>query len=138
MIRLEELDELPVLYIPDATDEHGKSLRQYLQGWNLVFRDEVEFDSLEVASAFLREDYGVGILPSYVARTHGDALRRTRIEGMPTARFGTHRVFLTYREDLDISGRLLRSLLHAAREAVQRLKGVPTSGVTRAPRAHTE
>lgn len=110
-----------LLYIPDAVDEHGKSLRQYIHSWHLLFRDEFELDSLEVIGEFVKKGYGIGILPTKVAKTHGKALRQLRIEGIPAQKFGVHRFFLSYRDDLDIPQSLIRLLLESAKKATLQL-----------------
>jgi len=116
-----ELLNHAILYIPDAIDETGKSLRQYLQSWDLVFRDEFELDSLEVIGEFVKKEYGIGILPTKVASSHGSALKQLKIEGMSEAKFGTHRFFLSYRDDLEIPQKLMKTFLDAARKAVIQL-----------------
>lgn len=116
-VKLHEIRQHALLYIPDAVDEDGKSLRQYLHNWSLVFKDEFELDSLEVVSEFVKKGYGVGILPTKVARTQSTALKQVRIEGVHTAKFGTHRFFLSYRDDLEIPQSLMRALLDSAKKA---------------------
>lgn len=113
----QELHQLAVLYIPDAVDSEGKSLRQYLTSWHLSFQEEFELDSLEVIGEFVKKDYGVGILPTKVAKTHGASLKPVKIQGVPVSKFGTHRFFLSYRDDLEISQSIMRLLLDNARKA---------------------
>jgi DNA-binding transcriptional LysR family regulator len=114
----EELRSKSILYIPDAVDENGKTLRQYVHGWNMAFRDEFELDSLEVVSEFIKKGYGIGILPTKVAKTQSAHLKAIRIEGVDVAKFGTHRFFLSYRDDLEIPQKLMRVLLDSAKRAV--------------------
>jgi LysR family transcriptional regulator, cell division regulator len=116
-----DLRELAILYIPDAVDETGKSLMQFVNSWNLLFRDEIELDSLEVISEFVTKGYGIGILPTKVAKSHSKNLKQIRIEGVPNVKFGTHRFFLSYRDDLDIPQSLMRLFLETARKAVLKL-----------------
>jgi DNA-binding transcriptional LysR family regulator len=120
-LKAARLHEHSILYIPDAVDETGKSLRQYLHSWNLVFRDEFELDSLEVIGEFVKKGYGVGILPTKVAKTHGSSLKPLKIEGLGPSKFGKHRFFLSYRDDLDIPQSLMRLLLDSAKTAVENL-----------------
>lgn len=112
-----EVLQLTILYIPDAVDEDGKSIRQYLHGWNLIFKNEFELDSLEVVSEFVKKGYGIGILPTKVAKTHGGDLKLLKIEGLGSAKFGLHRFFLSYRDDLEISQSLMRILIDSAKKA---------------------
>lgn len=120
-IKRSEFRQYALLYIPDAVDEDGKSLRQHLHTWDLVFKDEFELDSLEVVSEFVKKGYGIGILPTKVAKTQSAALKQIRIEGVNTAKFGTHRFFLTYRHDLEIPQSLMQALLASAKKAAIRL-----------------
>jgi DNA-binding transcriptional LysR family regulator len=112
-----DIHQHAILYIPDATDEHGKSLLQYLHSWNLIFHDEFDLDSFEVVGEFVKKGYGVGVLPTKVAKTYGGKLRQIKIEGVEAPRFGTHRFFLSYRDDLDIPQSLMRHLLENAKKA---------------------
>lgn len=107
-----------LLYIPDAIDQAGKSLRQHLQSWDLVFRDEFELDSLEVIGEFVKKEYGIGILPTKVAKSHNSALKQLKIEGVGANKFGAHRFFLSCRDDLELPQKLMKTLLEAAKEAV--------------------
>lgn len=112
-----EVSQNSILFIPDAIDENGKSLRQYLHSWNLLFRDEFELDSLEVVSEFVKKGYGVGILPTKVAKTHAHDLKQIKMEGITPAKFGTHRFFLSYRNDLDLPKSLIEIILSSAKKA---------------------
>jgi DNA-binding transcriptional LysR family regulator len=114
----------PILLIPDAIDADRRTIRQHLDSWGLIFRDDFDLDSFEVIGEFVCRGYGIGILPTKVATTYGDRLQKFKISGLPTHKFGTHRFFLSYREDLDIPQRLMNSLLAAARQAV-RLQNQP-------------
>jgi len=112
------LREHAILYIPDAIDEHGRSLRQYLHGWNLVFRDEFALDSLEIVGEFVKNGYGIGILPRRIAKTYGDSLKLIKVEGVSAQKFGTHRFYLSYRDDLDMPQSLMKLLIESAKKAV--------------------
>lgn len=116
-LKRRDIHEHAVLYIPDAIDEKGRSLRQFIHSWHLVFRDEFELDSLEIIADFVKRGYGVGILPTKVARTHGDGLRQLKIEGIVPSKFGKHRFFLSYRDDLEIPQSLMEHLLDSAKRA---------------------
>jgi DNA-binding transcriptional LysR family regulator len=110
-----------ILYIPDAEDENGKSLRQYLHSWGLVFRDEFELDSLEVVADFVKRGYGVGILPTKVAKNFGNTIKPIKIEAVGAQKFGTHRFYLSYRDDLEMPQSLMRILLDNAKRAAMQL-----------------
>ncbi len=120
-LKQSDVHEHAILYIPDATDEDGKSLRQYLHSWGLIFRDEFELDSLEVIGEFVKRGYGVGILPTRVAKTFGNLLKPLKIEKLGTQKFGTHRFYLSYRDDLEIPQSLMRLLLDNAKKAAIQL-----------------
>ncbi|MEQ1663998.1 MAG: LysR family transcriptional regulator [Bdellovibrionales bacterium] len=116
-----EINEHSILYIPDAMDETGHSLRQNIQSWGLKFNDEFELDSFEVVSEFTKNGYGIGILPTKVAKLHVNDIKLIRIEGVESPRFGSHRFILSYRDDLDIPDRLVRKMLDSARRAATSL-----------------
>ncbi len=120
-LKYDAIHKHAILFIPDAIDESGKSLRQYLHSWGLNFRHEFELDSLEVIAEFVKKGYGIGILPTKVAKTHGGALKRLKIEGIAPARFGTHRFFLSYRDDLELPQGFMKHLLETAKRAAVQL-----------------
>lgn len=110
-----------LLYIPDAVDENGKSLRSYLHGWEYIFKEEFELDSLEVICEFIKRGYGIGVLPTKVAKSYGRELRPIKLSEVGITRFGPHRFFLSYRDDLELPQRLLLKVLDAAKTAVNEL-----------------
>jgi DNA-binding transcriptional LysR family regulator len=114
-----DVTKFPLLYIPDAVDATRKTLRQHLHSWDLKFRDEFELDSFEVIGEFVKKGYGIGILPIKVAKQYGDSIKKLKVEGVPARNFGTHRFFLSYREDLDIPQKLMKTILEAANSAVR-------------------
>lgn len=120
-IKKDDISNISVLYIPDATDESGRSLRQYLHAWGLVFKDEFELDSLEVVTEFVKKGYGLGILPTKVAKNQGPHLRQIKIDGAGSLKFGQHRFYLSYRDDLEIPQSLMRILLNSAKKAAVEL-----------------
>ena len=109
------------MYIPDAVDSDGLSLRQHLYMTSLRFKEVFEIDSFEVITEFTKKNYGLGILPQKVAANHKDSLKEIRIEGTEKKKFGTHRFFLAYRNDLEISQLLMSLVLDSAYQAVQQL-----------------
>lgn len=110
-----------LLYIPDAEDVDGKSLRYHVHDQGLKFRDEFELDSFEVIAEFIRKGYGVGILPNKVAQRMGGNLKRISIAGSESRSFGDHRFYLSYRNDLDIKQSELKIIMQAAAKAVLKL-----------------
>ncbi|MBT3980276.1 MAG: LysR family transcriptional regulator [Bacteriovoracaceae bacterium] len=116
-----QVEELTLMYIPDAFDCDGLSLRQHLFMTNLNFKEIFEIDSFEVIAEFTKMDYGLGILPRKVAANYGSQLKEVQIRGTAKKRFGTHRFFLSYRNDLDISQSLMSLMLESAHEAVQQI-----------------
>lgn len=111
------LDEQVIYFIPDAEDQDGKKLRQYVHGLEVRFKEECEMDSFEVIAQFVRNGYGVGILPNKVAGTLGKSIKRVSQKNVPQ-NFGPHRFYLSYRNDLDLSQRSLDQILNAAKKAV--------------------
>lgn len=113
-----DLKNYVVLYIPDAKDEDKKSLRHYLRSLGLFFGDEFELDSFEVIGEFIKRNYGIGILPTKVAKTYGSSICPLKIKGMRTQKFGTHRFNLLYRTDLDLPQSVINLVHNAAKKAV--------------------
>jgi hypothetical protein len=62
--------------------------------------------------------YGIGILPTKVAKNYGAAIRLIKIKGFQTHKFGTHRFYLSYREDLDVAQSTISLVLEAAKKSV--------------------
>lgn len=110
-----------LIYIPDAIDHTGKSLQQYKHLWGLMFKEEFELDSLEVVGEFVKKGYGVGILPNKVAQSLKAHIKPIQIKSCPEKKFGQHRFYLSYRNDLDLSQYLLNVILSAANKAVKQL-----------------
>lgn len=121
--RLDESDVIksPLLYIPDAIDENRRALRQHVYAMGLVFQDEFEMDSFEVIGEFVKRGYGVGILPTRAASQFGKSIQKVKVGESPI-KFGRHRFFLSYRDDLDISQHLMDLLLSAAMKAVRAME----------------
>ena len=120
-ISRDQMRDSTIMYIPDAKDREGRSLRQYLLGWDLPFKEEFELDSLEVVSEFIKRGYGLGILPTQVANSLGDSVKLVRPEGTGTSQFGEHRFYLYYREDLELPQRLMDIFLDASMAAVTQI-----------------
>lgn len=117
----QEIRNYSIFYIPDARDERDQTLRQIIQAWGLNFGDEFELDSFEVVSEFTKKGYGIGILPTKVAKLNANQLKLIRVENTGSSRFGTHRFTLSYRKDLDIPEALVKKILESARSAAEQL-----------------
>jgi molybdate transport repressor ModE-like protein len=115
-------EELPLFYIPDASDASGKELRHYISQQNLNFSEHCELDSFEVIAKFIEKGYGIGILPNRVASSWPHKLYRlTPAKGK--SEFGLHRFYLTYRKDLEIPQSVITSVISAAKKAVISTEG---------------
>jgi DNA-binding transcriptional LysR family regulator len=114
-----EIKNLPLMYIPDAIDANGVSLKQQLYMTKLQFKEVFEIDSFEVIAEFTKRNYGVGLLPRKVAKKYAKEIKEIKIEGTPNLYFGRHRFFLSYRKDLDISQLIMSLVLDSAHQAVK-------------------
>lgn len=114
--RLERL-----LFIPDAKDENGKTLRQYVNEADLQFKDEFELDSLEVICEFVKQGYGVGILPTRVTHSMSKEIKAVQASPRLKGKFGLHKFYLTHRDDLDLQQKLIDHIVVAARKAVKQM-----------------
>lgn len=110
-----------LLFIPDAKDESGKTLRQYCSGANLKFKDEFELDSLEVIAEFVKKGHGIGILPTRVAKPLIGQIKMIRPTPALPSQFGTHKFFLSHRDDLDLPQKLIDKLINSAKKAVRQM-----------------
>ncbi len=120
---LTELDvkETTLLYIPDAEDDEGITLRSHIHQSGLRYLEEYEFDSFDVIAAFVKKGYGIGVLPVKVAENMGNDLRRISVPGLGKKSFGDHCFYLSYRRDLELLQSDLLLLKDAALKAVQKL-----------------
>lgn len=118
--RNSDVKDSVLLYIPDAVDNDGKSLRYHVHDQGLRFKDEFELDSFEVITEFIKKGYGIGILPNKVAQRAAGNLKRI-YPSNGVRNFGDHRFYLSYRKDLDIKQNDLRIIMQAATKAVTKL-----------------
>lgn len=114
------LTQQSLLLMPDASDHEGKTLSNYVGVWNCGFREHFELDSLEVVSEFARKGLGIGILPTNVARLHSQQLTAVQLPCVPV-RFGKHRFFLSWRNDLELNQKVVMRILRLARSAAEKL-----------------
>ena len=116
------LAQQALLFMPDASDYEGKTLANYVHTWNCGFREHFELDSLEVVSEFTRKGLGIGILPTNVANLYGKQLTAVHLPCVPT-RFGKHRFFLSWRNDLELNQKVVLRILRLAHSAANKLRG---------------
>ena len=109
-----------LLYMPDASDWQGKNLATYIHDWHLNFKDYFELDSLEVTAQFTKEGLGIGLLPNNVAKIYGKRLTKITIPELPK-KFGNHRFFLSYCDNIDIKQSVIDRILSLAQKAVRNL-----------------
>ncbi len=107
------------MYIPDAVDCDGISLRQHVYMTKLQPKEIFDLDSFEVIVEFVKKGYGLGILPKRVAANYGKAIKEVRLEGTEKKYFGKHRFFLSYRKDLELTQSLMDLFLDSAIDAVK-------------------
>ena len=117
----EWLTQQLLLYMPDASDYEGKTLSNYVHLWDCGFRDYFELDSLEVVSEFTRKGLGIGILPTNVAGLHSKQLTAVHLPCVPL-RFGKHRFFLSWRNDLELNQQVVLRILRLAHRTADKLR----------------
>ena len=110
-----------LIYMHDASDSDGKNLANYTHDWNIQFKDHFELDSLEVVAEFTCKGLGIGILPNNVAGMRGEQLAVLKLPGVPY-RFGYHRFFFSYRDDLDLSQKIIKRVHKLAEVATSQMK----------------
>lgn len=118
--RMADIKKSVLLFIPDAMDNDGKTLRYHVHDQGLRFKDEFELDSFEVITEFIKKGYGIGILPNKVAQRAGGNLKRI-YPSSGFRNFGDHRFYLSYRNDLEIKQSDLKIIMLAATKAVTKL-----------------
>jgi DNA-binding transcriptional LysR family regulator len=121
-IQSKALPDTPLFYMPDASDRDGKSLRQFVSSSGVRFSSLCEMDSFDVITGLVEQGHGVGILPTRVARSGKQGLKKLKL-GELDLEFGEHRFYLSYRKDLDLPQKILDRLLLAANVAVKKLNG---------------
>ena len=120
------LAQQSLLFMPDASDHEGKTLSSYVHIWNCGFSNQFELDSLEVVSEFTRKGLGVGILPINVANLYGQQLTAVQLPCVPP-RFGQHRFYLSWRNDLELNQKIVLRVLRLANTAADKLRGLDAS-----------
>ena len=106
----------PLLYMPDSCDSHNCPISAYIKNWKFEFEKHFQLNSLEVIAQFTRQKMGIGILPNKTAQIYKD-LTRIEIPDIPL-KFGRHNFYLSYRNDLDISQKVLQTVTHAVTSTV--------------------
>lgn len=120
-VTIGQIKDMTLMYIPDAVDCDGISLRQHLYMTNLQLKEVFDMDSFEVIAEFVKRGYGIGILPRKVAASYGKSIKEIRLQGTAKKNFGRHRFFLSYRNDLELPQSLMDLFLNSARDAVRDL-----------------
>ncbi len=117
----EQIKNMTLMYIPDAIDNEGVTLRQHLYMTDLQLKEVFDLDSFEVIAELVNRGYGLGVLPRKVAANYGKSLKEIRLEGTAKKYFGRHRFYLSYRNDLELTQSLMDLLLNSAKSAVSEL-----------------
>ncbi len=120
LMKRKALKEIDLFYFPDAKDTQGRSLQQYVSAWNLPFKEVCEIDSFEVIGEFVRNNYGIGILPIKSARIFKKELNLLQVDGVPQ-NFGTHHFYISYRNDLEIKQRTLDFIINSSAQSVVKM-----------------
>lgn len=118
-VSLQEGHNQTLLYLPDAPDQDGVTLKHHLFSTKLKFKEIFEIDSFEVIAQFAIKNYGIGILPRKVGDQYKSQLKEVKLEGIPHEPLGSHRFFLSYRKDLEVSQRLMSLVLESAYQSIQ-------------------
>lgn len=123
-IQRESFKNEVLFYMPEARDQEGKNLRQYLTGSNLKFNNEFELDSLEVTKEFVLRGYGIGILPTQVAKAFKSEIKLIRPSIDLPSEFGPHSFYFSYRNDLDLAEKVIQNMISAAKKAVKKMNEI--------------
>lgn len=114
------LKDLSLFYFPEANDDSGLTLKQFIAQHGLFFKESSEVESFEAISSFVAKNMGIGILPIQVAKLNSSQIRPLKIQGLPT-KFGKHSFFLSYRKDLSLKQSVLDSLILSATKSVDQM-----------------
>jgi DNA-binding transcriptional LysR family regulator len=89
-----ELARLPLVVVPDALDDAGHTILEYLDHAGGRRRAPIALSTFEAVKAFTLSGIGVGVLPSLVARADVllGRLREIEIPEGPRDGFGEHRI----------------------------------------------
>ena len=107
----------PLLYMPDSCDSNNRPISTYINNWKIDFEKHFQLNSLEVIAQFARQGLGIGILPNKTAQTYKDLIK-IKIPGDIPLEFGNHDFYLSYRNDLDVSQKVIQTFIHAAASTI--------------------
>lgn len=119
-LSLAQLKDSSLFYFPEANDDSGLTLKQFVTQNGLFFKESSEIESFEAISSFVAKNMGVGILPMQVTKLNSNQIRPLKIQGLPQ-KFGKHSFFLSYRKDLPLKQSVLESLILSATKAVDQM-----------------
>lgn len=110
-----------LLFIPSATDSRGVSLDRQIRSMDIEAKNRFELDSFEVIANFAENNYGIGILPNLVAKRHAKTLSKIEVDNSRYSNFGEHRIFLTFRNNLDLPSKLIDGILNSVHLAAKNI-----------------
>ncbi len=110
-----------LLFIPSATDSRGVTLDRQIRSMGIETKNSFELDSFEVIANFAENNYGVGILPTLVAKRYAKTLKKIEVDNSKYSSFGEHRIFLTFRNNLDLPSKLIEGILSAVHSAAKKI-----------------
>jgi DNA-binding transcriptional LysR family regulator len=86
------LTRLPLILVPNARDDAGHSMLDYVASSTGRRRPTIELSTFEAVKAFTLRGIGIGVVPSLVAKPDVDAqrLREIEIPNAPVGGFGEH------------------------------------------------
>lgn len=89
--------KLPIIYSPHAFDEDNLSIEYHLSSKGLRFIEEIKLDSFPSVAAFVRNEVGVGVLPTRLAKEFVKSKQIIEINfpGASNVHFGKHSIFAT-------------------------------------------
>lgn len=114
------IEDQNLLYLPLASDDNQKTLEEYIFESKLNFKESFQLDSLEVILEYMRHGMGIGILPNNVANNSELKLRKIKLSPL-SMRFGQHSFYMSYRNDLDISAKLINKIVKVSQDASKQL-----------------
>lgn len=85
-------NELPLVYVPNAKDDQGKSLLELLRERGVSTKESFELDSFAAVHEFINSGLGVGALPERLAVKSSAIQRSSKIKGD----FGRHSICASF------------------------------------------
>lgn len=115
------LSSRSLLFIPSAIDSRGVSLDKQIRGMDIETKNSFELDSFEVIANFTENNYGVGILPNLVAKRYVKTLKKIEVDNPKYSNFGEHRIFLTFRNNLELPSKLIEGIVKSVQTAARNI-----------------